>query len=211
MHLGALAWKWFTIALRGQTEEARCAWQELLPLVRDVKDSQWVGPAAAAGAWMRFDAGDVDEGLKLMDEFEEATDQKPERRAMMMHILPTALVRIGELDRLHHLIDTADAKGPLLEGRLTFARGCLCEGDEKLEEAVHLFGRAADMTGDAGYVFDATQAHLGAARCLIALGKTGDAAPHLEAARQGAEFMKAAPMLEEIAELERMAEAQAAG
>lgn len=211
VRLGALAWKWFTIAMRGQSEEAGLAWKEILPAVRRIKDSQWVAPAAAAGAWMRLEAGDTDEGLELMDEFEKATDQSPERRAMMMHILAPALVHVGDLDRLGRLLDTANGQGPLLQGRLTFARGCLCEGEGRLEEALDHFEQAAGLTGDAGYVVDATLAHLGAARCLVNLGRTHEAASHLEAARQGAELMKATPMLEEISELERMAEAQVAG
>ncbi|HEX5578265.1 MAG TPA: hypothetical protein VFY43_01215, partial [Candidatus Limnocylindria bacterium] len=109
--------------------------------------------------------------------------------------------RAGRVDLAERILAEARAPNPLAIHAQAAARALVAEHRGRLEEAVEGHRDAAERWAAFTRPVEEAHAHLGHARCLIALGREAAAAAPLDAARAICERMGAAPMLAEISAL----------
>ena len=78
------------------------------------------------------------------------------------------------------------------------ARAILAEAETNFADARDLYKRAAQSWGEYGFALEEGQAHLGQARCLIALGDREDATEPLQKARAIFSRLGAQPLTDEV-------------
>jgi tetratricopeptide (TPR) repeat protein len=81
------------------------------------------------------------------------------------------------------------------------ARAVLAEMQGRVEEALGLYVEVAERWTEFEFVLEQGQALLGAGRCLLALGRSAEAAPRLERARRLFGGLGAIPLAAEAAAL----------
>jgi tetratricopeptide (TPR) repeat protein len=172
------------LARRGDLPQASSIQSEYLELARNVGDPQVLVPALAVAAFTEWRLGDRAGAVALLSELEEAARDKPSLfRSWHLPDAARILEDSGETALTDKLVE--DTKTPTsreLNCALT-ARAVRAEARGAIEEALGLYDGVATSWKDFGFVLERGQALFGAARCLLALGKSEDAIPKLEAAR----------------------------
>ncbi|MEW5990520.1 MAG: BTAD domain-containing putative transcriptional regulator [Chloroflexota bacterium] len=173
------------LAERGRAPEASELEGEYLDRARELGDPQDLGPALAAGAALREARGDIDAAAALIAELERVTrGRDPSQR---IHELPQAAricLASGSVSVAEALIRTRGAP-TYTRARLCLASGraIVAEAHGDLALAVDLHAAAADGWRAFGCPAEGAHALIGLGRCLIALGRAGEAAPSLRRAR----------------------------
>jgi tetratricopeptide (TPR) repeat protein len=78
------------------------------------------------------------------------------------------------------------------------ARAILAEARAEPEQAAERYARAAERWAEYGSVFERAHALFGHGRCLVALGRSGEAEEHLREAREIFLGLGAAPLVAEL-------------
>ena len=190
---------------RGKTADASALETAYLARAQQIGDPQVVVPALATAAAVRHARGDASGAVALIEELEERT-----RDLVVVH-------RVQELPVVARICAASGAIGTarafvLSEGDLFFARGRQCvttaravlaEADGDIDQAHALYATAADGWRQFGCPAERAYALLGEGRCLVALGRAGEATAILREARQIARALKARPL---VAEAEMLSE-----
>jgi class 3 adenylate cyclase/tetratricopeptide (TPR) repeat protein len=205
----ALTYRAWIHLRRGELEEASQALEELLPGAREVGYAEFLAPGLVIAAEISLARGDVDRALAFTREFVEITSAQPEYRGIYLPVVVRTLVDAGAVSEAERLVGQTPeptSERPRLSLRSTRAVVAAARGDH--EAAVAMFEEA--LPGWAAYGFGLEEARvlLGLARSLLALGRAGEARPRLIRARELASRLRAAPLLEEIDDLLRGAEAR---
>jgi DNA-binding SARP family transcriptional activator/tetratricopeptide (TPR) repeat protein len=192
---------------RGEVEAAVGIEDEFLRRARALGDSQDLVPTFATAATIRAAAGDGEPALRLVRELAEAThDRDPSKRAHELPATTRVAVAFGSAEIARRMIP--EGEPTYLRSRLCIAisRALLAESDGAFDEAAWLHAEAARGLAEYGWPFEEAHARVGAARCLLALGRRADARPDLDRARELATALRARPMLEAIDRLEAAGE-----
>jgi hypothetical protein len=181
---------------RGRTREAAELEPAFLSRARELGDPQDLGPALAAGAALRFTLGDFGAAAALIEELEQVTrGRDPSQR---VHELPLA----ARVCRAAGVIEVAQALIPA-RGAPTYTRARLClasgradvaEARGELALAVDGHTAAADGWRAFGCPLEEGHALLGRSRCLLALGRSSEAAASAGGARRIARRLWARPL-----------------
>lgn len=171
------------LADRGRTVEAAEVENAYLARARELGDPQDLGPALAAGAALRVADGDVASAIALIAELDAVTRDRD--ASQRLHELPHA----ARVCLWGGHIEVAEALLPEHPPSYLRARLCLASVHAIFAEAHGDAAGAASLYVDArrgwrafGNPAEEAQASIGAARCLIAVGRRGDALEPLERA-----------------------------
>lgn len=152
--------------------------------------------------------GRHDEALRDLEAvlvLERRTDAESFAGEALPHMIRTAC-SAGRLDLAERVIDeTSEARFPYSAHAGVAARALVAEQHGRFDEAAEGFRDAAARWAAFTTPIEETHAHIGHARCLIALGRTPEAAAPLAAARALCERIGLVPLLAEVAALEESA------
>jgi tetratricopeptide (TPR) repeat protein len=187
---------------RGHDEGLDALVDELLADARRIELPEYLSPALILACEVRRLRGDTRGALQALDEFMAVTTTAPAYRTFLLPVVVRALVAMGR-------IDTADeVMPPISEVRTwrqrvsyTTAEAVIAEGRDDVETAAAKYTQAAGGWRDYGFALEDGLTHLGAARCLRALGDPDAAAEAAARAREALGKLGAAPSLAEADEL----------
>jgi class 3 adenylate cyclase/tetratricopeptide (TPR) repeat protein len=183
---------------RGHVMKATSTVERLLELAREIGDLQVLVPALVLGAAVRMAASDGAAAVSLVREMAEITEDNLERRARHLPDATRVLISTGEVELGMTLVPhESSVHTTWARHSVLTARALLTEAGGNVEEAVALCEEAAKRWRDYGFVLEEGQAHLGLARCLIALGDRAAATEPLHKARAIFSGLGAIPLIEE--------------
>ena len=195
----ALTMKVRVLLSRGRAADASALEPEYLPAAREIGDPQALVPALATAAEARYATGDTGGAVHLIEELEE----KMRGRAVSRRVqeLPTA-ARIcagsGAIETARALLPSEEE---LFSGRarhcVATAQAALAEATGDVDEAQALYAAAAAGWQEFGNPGERAYALLGEGRCLLELGRGGDAGSPLGKARELFAALKARPLVAE--------------
>jgi len=160
---------------RGEAAAAGIELDGMLPRAREANDAQLLVPAVAVAGIVVAGRGDTDEAIGFVREYHEITRSRSDRhRALFLPELTRVAATAGALDLAGEL-----AEGLSVDlGRTGCARvaaaAILAEADGRADEAVDLYGQAAERWSAFGSVPGRADALLGLVRCGVALGRRTD-------------------------------------
>jgi class 3 adenylate cyclase/tetratricopeptide (TPR) repeat protein len=174
-------------AYRGDLGRAGDLMDELLPAARESKDVQAYRPALTTTALIAVERGRPKEAAELLDELEEDMEGGGYNRAYGMLDGTLAARALGETDRaerIAHVEEPFVPGYPLGKALVLASQAEAAEASGGYAEALEAFDRAQDVWEQLGHVFHRGLAHLGASRCLVALGRGREASEPAAAAQQ---------------------------
>jgi len=204
----ALPFKARVLATRGDTDGASALVDDFMDRAREIADPQVVAPAAVAAAFIEHVRGDGEAALAFVREYEDATEARPVFRSQFL----AEAVRVcaaesgaGRAEALTRgvVADTARSRAALATARLVIA-----EARERLEEPAAEFAEVAGAWEVQGCQVERAHMLLLGGRCLVGLGRGGEAARPLSEARAVFERLEARPLVAEAARLLAAAAAQ---
>jgi class 3 adenylate cyclase/tetratricopeptide (TPR) repeat protein len=169
---------------RGRLDEAGEAVPDLLARARQIRDPQVLLPTLAAAAFVADETGGTGDALDLLRELEELVREAPPWWSNFLYEGVRIPVRAAELDLAAALADHIRPFATRVEYVRLGVRAALAEGRGDLEEALRLHREASGAWEAYGVVPEEAQGRLGEARCLVALGRAGEATSPLTRARE---------------------------
>jgi len=182
---------------RGQASMATAMKERLLELARSIQDLQVLVPALATASLMEQAHGDDMAAVALVNELYRVTR---EHHAWRARYLPTAiriLVSAGQIDQATEFISGMKVTATRDRHCILTGRAIVAEANKEFGKAAQLHQELAQRWADYGFVLEEGQAHLGLARCLIALGNREAATDPLHKARAIFERLGAVPLINE--------------
>jgi tetratricopeptide (TPR) repeat protein len=182
---------------RGNVAAAQRVIHDLLPRARRIGDPQVLAPTLATAASWELVAGNRARALELAREFVEIATE-PVYICWMLTDMTRILV---ECDAPEIADDLRARARPSLARELhaaVTARAILAEARRETEEALDLFLEVADHWASFPAPFEQAHALFGAGRCLIRLGRSEEAASHLESARALFGSLGALPLVAKV-------------
>jgi DNA-binding SARP family transcriptional activator len=198
----ALTAKARVLVSRGDVAGAVAIETELLDRARGQGDSQDLVSGLPTAAAIRSAAGDRDAALRLIAELAATTrDRDPSKRAHELPLATRICVAWGSADLARSMLPAGESN--YLRSRLCIAasEAMLTEADGDLAAASRQFRAAALGWASYGNPAEEAFAQLGAGRCLVALGRSREAVPDLERARELATILGARPLIDEATSL----------
>src|SRR2546425_928005 len=204
----ALPFKAHVLATRGDTDAAAALVDDFMDRAREIADPQVVAPAAVAAAFIEHVRGDGEAALAFVREYENVTKVRPAFRSQFLAEAVRVCAAESGADRAEALTrgvvaDTARSRAALATARLVIA-----EVRERLEEPAAEFAEVAGAWQVQGCQVERAHALLLGGRCLVGLGRGGEAARPLSEARAVFERLQARPLAAEAARLLAAAAAQ---
>jgi tetratricopeptide (TPR) repeat protein len=193
----ALTYSAYVLVSRGAPSQAQTLAEEFLPRAREIRDPQVLVPAVAVVSLIEHARGNHSTAVRLIEEIEEVTRDRPVFRARH---LPEALRVCVAADAIRLANDLLAITGPLSARHrysVLTGRAVLTEARGEHEAAGELYAEAAERWANYGFTLERGQAALGAGRCLVAVGREREAAARLDEARKTFEALGAAPLLAE--------------
>lgn len=194
----ALTYSAYVRVYRGELDQALGLAKVFLPRAREIRDPQVLVPAVVAGALIEQARGHHLAAVRLVEELEEVTRERPVFRSRHMPETLRVCAAAGALDLAERLLDIPVHRAARHQYAVLAGRAVLAEARGQLAEASTLHGQAADRWAGYGFVLERGHAALGAARCLAALGRRGESDERLLEARQAFEVLRADPGLTEV-------------
>ena len=166
-------------------------------------------PAVAVAALIEHTRGNHVTTVRLIEEIEEVTRDRPVFRARH---LPEALrvsVAAGAIRLAERLLDSNGHGAARHQYSVLAGRAVLTEAQGRHDAASALHAEVAELWASYGFVLEHGQAALGAGRCLVAVGRHHEAPAHLAEARKTFDALRAGPLLAEADRV--LAQAKSAG
>ena len=193
----ALKEKTEVLVSRGLIAEAEAIVGDLLPTSRRIGNLQMLAPALAAAARFERDRGHISAAIELIEELEVATRNNAAWRSYVVADAVRVCVNVPDLALAARFVAGTTTVPRRNRGMVLAARGALAEAKRELDEALRLHSEAAELWGSFGHVAEHGQALLGRGRCLVLLGRPGEAPEALGAARAIFAGLGARPLLDE--------------
>ncbi len=201
----AETWKAYVLALRGRIEEAAALSERFLPRAREIHDAQVLWSALPIAALIERFRGHSEQAVRLLDELDAEMGESVWPKVLLD--AARVLVAVGDIERAASLLARSRGTLPLWELANMTGRAILLEARGEPEEALPLYRDVAQRWEGFHCVVENAYAVLGAGRCLVALGRAGEATEQLTAAREIWAGLGAGPLVEEVDE--QLAEATA--
>jgi tetratricopeptide (TPR) repeat protein len=177
-----LPYQALVLARRGELDAARDVAESVLPTARTARDLQLSVPALATAALVRFDRGDLDGAVGLVQELLDVLSDASERyRCLFLAQLTRMCVLVGKSDLAKELGGEPTVDVGRAGASRTTAAATLTETEGRHAEALPLYEDAARRWREVTGLPEVAAALLGSARCLIALDRSGADAPLAEA------------------------------
>jgi class 3 adenylate cyclase/tetratricopeptide (TPR) repeat protein len=184
------------LGLRGRHDEARDIEDWVLPRARDIADPQILWQAMMVFAVARSARGEVDGAMSLVRELTTASAIDTRMRAFWL--VPEAvrvLIDGGDVGVVRELVDDRVLPVPSYLAKQVLLRAVLAEVDGDLDAALDGYGEAGRWFEEHGYAYEHAHALLAEGRCLLGLGRVGEATGALGEARQGFGRLDAEPLV----------------
>jgi class 3 adenylate cyclase/tetratricopeptide (TPR) repeat protein len=168
---------------RGRIAEAAELLDRFVPTAREAGDPQVLTPALSAAAQLAFARSELRAALELVLEFEERSRVGAAlyRADHLPALVPIAFAaRAPEVAR--RLLESKYRNIGRIARAVVAARAIAAEQIGALDEALALYESAAAFRVDRGFVLGRADALFGAGRCLVGLGREGQAEAPLRAA-----------------------------
>jgi class 3 adenylate cyclase/tetratricopeptide (TPR) repeat protein len=183
--------------LRGEVFIA-AEWLDEVERTMRLADLQGVLMCLTHVSCARAEMGQTSAALAMLEEVAEREDLTADPSfPMALPVLARTAVTVGALDLGEQLVAGVRARTPLDQHSVVAARAAFVEARGDSAAAADLYLDAADRWAGFGIPVEEAYALLGAGRCLVALGRTEQAAVPLERARSLWSSLKAAPLLAE--------------
>ena len=193
----ALTYMAYVFVCRGELSQAQALAEEFLPRSREIRDPQVLVPAVAVVSLIEHTRGNHVTTVRLIEEIEEVTRDRPVFRARH---LPEALrvsVAAGAIRLAERLLDSNVHRAARHQHSVLAGRAVLTEAQGRHDAASALYAEVAEHWANYGFALEHGQAALGAGRCLVAVGRHHEAAAHLVEARRVFDALRAGPLLAE--------------
>lgn len=184
---------------RGDFARAVSLQDDYLPALRQIGDMQQLGPALLIGARTELAGGNEPAAVQLIGEFVSATrGMSPIFRNLQIAEAVRLLVAAREVDEAAALSASPEGVDLRSELGLNTATAIVAEARGDTEQALQQYETLAEGWADYSHVLEHALALYGAGRCLLALGRTDEAAARLGEAREILVGLGAAPTIAEI-------------
>ncbi|MGH7358421.1 MAG: hypothetical protein ACREJR_06375, partial [Candidatus Rokuibacteriota bacterium] len=197
----ALTYTAYVLVCRGASSEAEALAEEFLPRAREIRDPQVLVPAVAVVSLIEHARGNRSTAVRLIEEVEEVTRDRPVFRARHLPEALRVCVAAGAIELAEDLLDTGGHLAARHQHSVLTGRAVLIEARGRPDEASTLYGEAATRWAGYGFALERGQTSLGAGRCLIALRRNQEAVARLNEARSVFDALRAGPLLAETARL----------
>jgi class 3 adenylate cyclase/tetratricopeptide (TPR) repeat protein len=174
---------------------------KILPRAREIGDGQVLVPTFRVAALGRMARGDVAGAVDLVRELHELLRDRPGPRSWMLNGAARVCLAADEAGLLRSLIDQGVEYLTRDQNSMASARAMLAEVEGDRERASAGYQDAADRWEAFPAVLEHGLALMGAARCLLALGRESQGTERLRAARERFGALKAAPLVAEVDDL----------
>lgn len=204
----ALTYMAYVFVCRGELDQAQALAEEFLPRSREIRDPQVLVPAVAVVSLIEHARGNHLTTVRLIEEIEEVTRDRPVFRARH---LPEALrvsVAAGAIRLAERLLGSNVHRAARHQYSVLAARAVLMEAQGGHDAASALYAEVAEHWASYGFALERGQAALGAGRCLVAVGRHHEAAGHLIEARRAFDALRAGPLLAEADRVQAQAQAR---
>lgn len=198
---------WVTLR-RGDHETAKACAKELLDRASLLGTVEYLAPSFLLAAEVASAEDDPTTMLLHLDAFTSSTASQPTFRTGFLPLAVRMLAGAGERDRAAELVavdhdDGVSSKRLRLShdtGRAVFEETW---GDP--ESALRLHSEVAAAWAAYGFPLEVSLCHVGAARCLVTLGRTAEAHEMLSRAKPTFEALGALPFIDDLEAVERAA------
>jgi len=191
---------WVTLR-RGDPETAAACAEELLERAVQLGTAEYRTPAYLLAAEIAAERGDDRAMLARLDEFGVSTAAQPTYRAGFLPLAVRLLARAGERERAAGLLNLdGSAAGSSRRLRLSVDTA-VASFEERWGDpavALDLLGAVAKGWEAYGFPLETALCRVGAARCLVRLGRSEEATAPLSQARASFEALGARPFLDDL-------------
>jgi class 3 adenylate cyclase/tetratricopeptide (TPR) repeat protein len=194
----ALTYSAHVLVCRGELARACGLAETFLPRAREIRDPQVLVPAVAVVALIEHTRGSHVAAVRLVEELEEVTRDRPVFRSRHLPDALRVCVAAGGIGLAERLLDTPVHRAARHQYSVLTGRAVLTEARGSLLEASALYGEAAERWAGYGFGLERGRAALGAGRCLVAMGRPREAVPRLREAREALEALRATPLVAEV-------------
>ncbi len=195
------------LTLRGQAPQTAGTLTWLVDTTREAGQSDYVVSNLSAVAHAHAALGQDEQAAHLLAEIEVHGTRAPGYYAACLPAMVRTALALGNQELSQRLVAGLQPRSHYAEHALTAVRAALSEARRDLEAAAEAYADAAARWQSFGVVPEQAFALLGQGRCLIELGRTSEAIPVLQQAREIFQKLKADPALAEIDELLQQATA----
>ncbi|HXG77027.1 MAG TPA: adenylate/guanylate cyclase domain-containing protein [Gaiellaceae bacterium] len=189
-------------ALRGHAPGSQDAARHLVVQGRAFGEGQAITASLSILSLVAALVGDVEGARRALSELATSEETRAAWNYMIYlpHLVRSALA-VGDAPLAHVLVKGATSRAPLHECVLGGAEAALAESRGELSDAEIRYAGATARWRSFGHVPEVAFAELGRARCLLALGRAGEALEPLSAAHEIFSELRAVPFVEEAARL----------
>jgi len=185
------------LAWRQELGKAAELCDRFVPQTRELGELQAAVPALAIGGLVAHMSGQLPKAIGLIEELLDMTRTSPPRRSRHLPTALRVLISSRDLAKTVEFMQGMDVTTTRDVNCVLTGQAIVAEAKSDLDEARDLYQDAARRWADYGFVLEEGQAHLGLARCLIALGEKQAATEPLQKARVIFSRLGAVPLIEE--------------
>jgi class 3 adenylate cyclase/tetratricopeptide (TPR) repeat protein len=197
IEINALPYVAHVLAWRRQLKKAHELTDLVLLDARRTTSEELV-PALAVAALVAQMRNKAEVAVARVEELERATEGNGPWRSRHLPTALRALIAAGELEKAENLSNGIDVTATRDRDCVLTGKAILAEAKGDMEQARNLHQQAAQRWADYGFVLEEGQAHLGLARCLMALGDRETATEPLQKARAVFSRLGAQPLTDEV-------------
>jgi len=168
---------------RDRIDQAVAMQGRLVALARDIGDLQVLIPALAVAALIEQAQDHTKQSVALIAELDHLTSEHHGWRARYLPSVVRVLISAGQVSEAETFMTGMQVYAARDQHCLLTGQALVSEAAGSIEKARDLHQEAAQRWADYGFLLEEGQAHLGLARCLIALGDREAAADPLLKAR----------------------------
>jgi len=183
---------------RQQVEEAHRLCERFLLPARQMEDLQTLVPAVAVAAFIAFMGDQPQAAIELIEELQGVTSHSGLWRSRHLPTALRVLVSAGKIEKAVSFAHGVEVTATRDRYCVLTGRAILAEAQGRTEEARELYRQAVERWADYGFVLEEGQAHLGLARCLMALGNGSAATESLHRARAIFSRLGAVSLIQEV-------------
>lgn len=171
------------LALRGLLADAARVVTEALPAARQVGDPQLMIPMLQALAQVELRRNDSAAVVEALGEIDQITSRTTGLIGSFAADVVRLAVASGDLDLARRLLKANPGLPGRSENIVVTGQALLADAEGRPEDALAGFRDAVERWTAHGHVVERGQALLGVGRCLVAIGRVGEAADPLREAR----------------------------
>ena len=184
---------------RGQVQEAAELAARFLPVAREIRDLQVLLPALGTAALIERAKGNASSAVRLIEEwFRKIKEGTNWLRGLNFPDALAVLTDEGASDSAHALIEAFKPRFAHEDHALVTGQAIMAEVEGEMEEGRRLYREAGERWAGYGNVVERGHCLLGAARCLVGLGRPDEAVAHLRDARDVFVGVRAEPLVVEV-------------